>query len=921
MKKAILCLLVCSVFGLKAQDITTDLEAYASFNSGTAAIDAGNVTQAGVIYGATPTTDRFGNPNAAMSFNGTSSYIDFGNLANYQFGSNSFTVALWMKGSSLQTGQGIPIGKRGFTSGVDRAYMLGWSASNPQLLVYYRDDNGATGSYPQPSAAMDTWIHIAMVFDRTLSQIRTYVNGSLVNTTNLPSSFSGFNASGTSAGQLMMGRSSNGGQYYKGDADEMRIYRRALNSNDITALYNYCSNSAPTPSGNTSQSVCNNQTLNNLFVTGTSIKWYDAPTGGNLLPGSQVVVNGATYYATQTLNGCESQTPLSVTTTINSPAAPSGSSTQSVCPNGTIANLTVSGSDVQWYNSSVGGSLIPTNTLIADGSIYFASQTSGGCEGLDRLAVTATINIPLAPTGTLNQEFCNSATVADLTANGSNIKWYDVSTNGTELASTTALTNSTYYASQTDGGCESPDRLAVAVNINAPAAPTGTASQTFCGSGTVSDIAINESNVTWYDAETAGNTLSLSTALVNGTTYYATQTVNGCESLDHLAVTTSINSIPSAPTGNAAQVLCNSGTIADLAANESNIQWYSSSTSGSSLPVGSSLSSGLTYYATQTINECESMDRLAVTVTINPNPSAPTGPDQQFFCTINSSSVAELLANGNNIQWYAFQGSSTPLSASTPIVQQDYYATQTINGCESDTYLSVFAFETNPPSPPFFINPSLSFCSGATIEDLNGSSNSLMWFDVPNSGSPLSMSTVLINGINYYASSVNLGCESLGRTLISVDIVPSIDLSVTIDGILITSNQDNGQYQWIDCNNNNEPMLNETLQSYNAIEAGSYAVIISLPNCTDTTECFSEFASLNENAIDQMLLMAKPNPVSDFLSIYSSGVTQAQITSANGALIETIRLDGETNLDVTMYPSGVYFIKTLEGRTTKFVKQ
>jgi hypothetical protein len=196
-----------------------------------------------------------------------------------------------------------------------------------------------------------------------------------------------------------------------------------------------------------------------------------------------------------------------------------------------------------------------------------------------------------------------------------------------------------------------------------------------------------------------------------------------------------------------------------------------------------------------------------------------------------------------------------------------------------------------------------------------------MWFDAPNGGSPLSMSTVLINGINYYASSVNLGCESLGRTLISVDIVPSIDLSVTIDGILITSNQDNGQYQWIDCNNNNEPMLNETLQSYNAIEAGSYAVIIRLPNCTDTTECFSEFASLNENTMDQILLLAKPNPVSDFLSIYSSGVTQAQITSANGALIETIRLDGETNLDVTMYPSGVYFIKTLEGRTTKFVKQ
>lgn len=378
----------------------------------------------------------------------------------------------------------------------------------------------------------------------------------------------------------------------------------------------------------------------------------------------------------------------------------------------------------------------------------------------------------------------------------------------------------------------------------------------------------------------------------------------------------------STPTGNAAQTFCEGAQVSDLVADGLNVEWYTNPTGGTALDPSTILTDATDYYAAQGGGGCLSTPRLQVTVTISgPVPPAPTGDSQQYFCLIENSTVAELMANGDNIQWYAFQGSTTPLSSSTPIVQQYYYATQTIDGCESDTYLSVFAYETDTPPQPIIFDNFQNFCTGATVEDLNGSATSFNWYITPTGGSPLSLTTALTNATTYYASKVQLGCESVMRTPVTVDIVTAIDLTLTIDGILITSNQDNGQYQWIDCNNNNEPMLNETLQSYNAIEAGSYAVIISLPNCTDTTECFSEFASLNENTMDQILLLAKPNPVSDLLSIYSSGVTQAQITSANGALIETIRLDGETNLDVTMYPSGVYFIKTLEGQTAKFVKR
>ncbi|HVT84949.1 MAG TPA: T9SS type A sorting domain-containing protein, partial [Chitinophagaceae bacterium] len=77
----------------------------------------------------------------------------------------------------------------------------------------------------------------------------------------------------------------------------------------------------------------------------------------------------------------------------------------------------------------------------------------------------------------------------------------------------------------------------VAVTITTTPPPTGNATQTFCSSATVSDLVAAGSNIKWYDAPTGGNLLSGTTALVNGHHYYASQTVNGCESINRLDVT------------------------------------------------------------------------------------------------------------------------------------------------------------------------------------------------------------------------------------------------------------------------------------------------------------------------------------------------------------------------------------------------
>lgn len=78
--------------------------------------------------------------------------------------------------------------------------------------------------------------------------------------------------------------------------------------------------------------------------------------------------------------------------------------------------------------------------------------------------------------------------------------------------------------------------------ILAPLPPTGSATQTFSPGQTLANLIVNGQNIQWYNHPTAGNVLPPTTPLVHNTTYYASQSVSGCESRmlpQRLAVTVS----------------------------------------------------------------------------------------------------------------------------------------------------------------------------------------------------------------------------------------------------------------------------------------------------------------------------------------------------------------------------------------------
>lgn len=396
-------------------------------------------------------------------------------------------------------------------------------------------------------------------------------------------------------------------------------------------------NNAPTPTtGDTTQAFCliDTPTVADIQVNEGSVVWYNAATGGSIVANGTALVNGATYYGSLTSGSCASSVRLAVTVSVNDASTPTTlDDTQAFClvNNPTVANIQVNEGGVVWYNAAIGGTVVPNGTALVNGTTYYGAIEVGSCMSSTRLPVTVSVSNAATPTtGDTTQDFCqiDNPTMASIQVNEAGVTWYTAATGGSIIANGTALVSGIYYASLTNGttGCISAVRLAVTVTVDDAPTPTTTdTTQDFClvNNPRVSNIQVNENDVIWYNAMTGGTVVPNTTALANGTTYYAslTDAVTGCESSVRLAVTVSVSDAATPTTGDTTQEFCSyaNPTVANLQVNEGGVTWYAAATGGSPLASNTLLANNTTYYASLTngTTGCISSQRLAVTVTLN----------------------------------------------------------------------------------------------------------------------------------------------------------------------------------------------------------------------------------------------------------------------------------------------------------------
>lgn len=187
----------------------------------------------------------------------------------------------------------------------------------------------------------------------------------------------------------------------------------------------------------------------------------------------------------------------------------------------------------------------------------------------------------------------------------------------TPTINVTPSETTTYWVDVTTNG--NTCRKSITITVNKPIAPTGATNQKFCNSKTIADLVANGTGILWYATASSTTPLNNTLLLSNGSHYFASQTINGCESSSRFETTVSIIIVPNS-IGESKQTLCieNEPSIKNIVVNDANTQWYNAPVNGNLLNNTTLLQDNNTYYAASidTVSGCESSDRLAVTITL-----------------------------------------------------------------------------------------------------------------------------------------------------------------------------------------------------------------------------------------------------------------------------------------------------------------
>ncbi len=312
------------------------------------------------------------------------------------------------------------------------------------------------------------------------------------------------------------------------------------------------------------------------ICAGTAVTFTATVQNGGTLPSYQWKKNGndisgatnSTYTSTTLANGdiitcvlssnatCVIDSPVSsnaITMTVNSlPTVSISASGNPICT-GASTTLTASGASTYSWSNGL-GTANPVTVTPASTTTYTVTGTTAGCNGTasNTVMVNAT---PASPSVTATVTYCQNATASQLTATGSNLLWYSTATGGTGSSTaptptTTSAGTVSYYVSQTVNTCES-SRSQINVITNAtPAAPSVTATVTYCQNATALQLTATGNNLLWYTIPAGGTGSSIaptpSTASIGTTSYYVTQTINNCES-PRATINVVVHSLPQTP--------------------------------------------------------------------------------------------------------------------------------------------------------------------------------------------------------------------------------------------------------------------------------------------------------------------------------------------------------------------------------------
>jgi hypothetical protein len=315
------------------------------------------------------------------------------------------------------------------------------------------------------------------------------------------------------------------------------------------------------------------------------------------------------------------------------------------------------------------------------------------------------------------------------------------------------------------------------------------------------------------------------------------------------------------------------------------------STASSSISIGSSIFDG-SNISNQGANSITSQG-------YNIFSDAPTGATMTGDVTGATASLQSLAFNGGTTQTMLPGAGSIAINMGNPNDLSDAQ-NRTISGGRRDVGAAETACITDPGTYTETV------CFGGSIV-FNGTT-----YDANN----LTGSEVFTAGDN--------NCDSIVAVTLTIE--NAIDNTTTTNGLTLTANASGGAtYDWIDCATSNSIIPAETNAAFTATENGDYAVVVTVGNCSDTSDCINVSTVGIEEQTSNINLSIHPNPVTNTLTIKNKElkINNISILNVSGGIVKTIN-ESTNIIDVSNLAKGIYFLQIHTDNgvlSKKFIKE
>jgi PKD repeat protein len=581
----------------------------------------------------------------------------------------------------------------------------------------------------------------------------------------------------------------------------------------------------------------------------------------------------------------------------STPPTPSFTAASStICAGQSIAYTnTSSGSPTSYSWSFPGGT--PSTSTAANPTVTYATAgtynvvltaTNGSGSNTSTMTNYVTVNaLPSTPSITAGgaTTFCAGGSVNLTSAAATSYLW----SNGATTQTISVTTAGTYTVQVTNAaGCQSAASAATTVTVNpVPSAPTLSAggATTFCAGGSVTLTSTAGASYLW----STGATTQTITASAAGTYTVKVVSAAGCQSPNSNAITVTVNPIPSAPTltAGSATTFCAGGSVTLTATSGTSYLWSTGATTQSI----TATTAGTYTVKVVSAAGCQSPNSNAITVIVNPIPSAPTitAGGTTTFCSGGSVSLTSTA--GTSYLWS--NGATTQTISATTT---GTYTVQVTNasGCQSSaSSATTVTVNPTPSVPTITTGGPITFCSGGSVSLTSTAGTSYLW---SNGATTQTISATTAGTYTVQVTNAS-GCQSgaSSGTSITVNPTPSITLGTitnpsscaTATGSIAVNGTGSGTISWTGgaSGSNSVASLPTTVSN---LGAGAYNIVLtSSAGCSSNTisGSLTDPGAPTAPVITANSFIICPSGSLTLLSSYSTGNTWSSTDTTSSIVV------------------------------------